>query len=59
MTTEKDAVRLRAEPPVAAAIESAGPIYTLGIAVRVTQGEEELEAALVRQLRISGAGSRA
>lgn len=59
VTTEKDAVRLRAAQPVAAAIESAAPIYTLGVAVRITQGEEELEAALVRQLRISGAGSMA
>jgi hypothetical protein len=59
VTTEKDAVRLRAEPTVAAAIESAGPLYTLGIAVRVTHGDEELEAALVRQLRISGSGSTA
>ena len=59
VTTEKDAVRLRAEPTVAAAIESAGPLYTLGIAVRVTHGDEELEAALARQLRISGSGSTA
>jgi tetraacyldisaccharide 4'-kinase len=59
VTTEKDAVRLRAEPPVAGAIGSAGPIFTLAVTVRITDGADELEAALVRQTRMSGTGSRA
>jgi len=59
VTTEKDAARLCAEPTVTAAIEMGGPIFALGVAVRITDGDEELEAALVRQTRGFGTGSRA
>jgi len=54
VTTEKDAVRLRAEPAVASALESAGPIYTLSVAVRITEGEDRLEDALEQQMKLSG-----
>ena len=46
VTTLKDAVRLRAEPGVAAALEEAGPLFTLGVAASITRGEEILEGAL-------------
>lgn len=46
VTTEKDAVRLRAEPSVAGAIASAGPVFTLAVTVRITEGGEALEGAL-------------
>lgn len=58
-TTEKDAVRLRAEPSVAAALETAGPIHTLAVTVKMTGGGDELEAALVRQVWKPRTGSLA
>jgi tetraacyldisaccharide 4'-kinase len=46
VTTEKDSARLRAVPEVAAAIESAGPMYALAVEVRITDGGDALESAL-------------
>jgi tetraacyldisaccharide 4'-kinase len=48
VTTEKDAARLQATPEVVEALASSGPIFTLGVKVRLTAGERELESALER-----------
>jgi tetraacyldisaccharide 4'-kinase len=57
VTTQKDAVRLRAVRPAAAALESAGPVFTLAVAATITRGAEVLDAALDRLMRRAMDGS--
>lgn len=57
VTTEKDAARIQARPDVARLLEAGGPVFTLGVTVRITQGAEELESridAAARAVRKTG-----